>query len=164
MALKTYIVTENFKSPVVQVTGMPHKPQQIRFKQFRKGEIIKGELKHANNKPAFILVGGSMVVPLSVVKELVTKEIVSDFDNTTKKESTPETKITLKDEPKMKYIDGLVIGALLGVGGAYLAEKQGWIEVPDKKNKIYGAAIGAAIGLYAAYRFKLNKSKPKIKE
>ena len=163
MALKSYIVTQNFKSPIVRVTGVPHKPQEIRFKQFRKGDIIKGELKHANNQPAFILVNGVCVVPLSVVKELVTKEIASNASG----EATPETKpikITPVQGPRMKYMDAVVIGGLLGAGGAYLAEKQGWIAMPDKKNKIYGAIIGAAIGLYLVYRFKLNKQKPNTEE
>jgi len=78
MALKSYIVTQDFKSPVVRVTGVPPKPQEIRFKRFRKGEIIKGELKHANNDPAFILVVAAGVVSLNVVKELSTQEIVID--------------------------------------------------------------------------------------
>lgn len=156
MALKSYIVTQNFKSPVVRVTGMPHKPQEIRFKQFRKGDIIKGELKHANNEPAFILVGGACVVPLSVVKELVTKEIVSNANGTTDQKPI---KITPKEGPRMKYIDAVVVGGVLGAGAAFLAEKQGWIAMPDKKNKIYGALIGAAVGLYFVYRFKLNKPK-----
>lgn len=156
MALKSYIVTQNFKSPVVRVTGMPHKPQEIRFKQFRKGDIIKGELKHANNQPAFVLVGGACVVPLSVVKELVTKEIVSNANGT---EEQKPIKITPKEGPRMKYMDAVVIGGVLGAGAAFLAEKQGWIAMPDKKNKIYGALIGAAVGLYFVYRFKLNKPK-----
>lgn len=156
MALKSYIVTQNFKSPVVRVTGMPHKPQEIRFKQFRKGDIIKGELKHANNQPAFILVGGACVVPLSVVKELVTKEIVSNANGG---EEQKPIKITPKEGPRMKYMDAVVIGGVLGAGAAFLAEKQGWIAMPDKKNKIYGALIGAAVGLYFVYRFKLNKPK-----
>ena len=161
MALKSYIVTQDFKSPVVRVTGMPHKPQDIRFKRFRKGDIIKGELKHANNEPAFILVGGACVVPLNVVKELVTKEITSNAEGTEEKKPI---KITPKEGPRMKYLDAVIIGAALGVGGAYLAEKQGWIAMPDKKNKIYGALIGAAVGLYFVYRFKLNKSKPNTQE
>lgn len=163
MALKSYIVTQNFKSPIVRVTGMPHKPQEIRFKQFRKGDIIKGEMKHANNQPAFILVGGACVVPLTVVKELVTKEISSNAsgDSSDNKKSI---KITPNEGPRMKYLDAVIIGGALGAGAAYLAEKQGWIAMPDKKNKIYGALIGAGIGLYLVYRFKLNKPKPQTEE
>ena len=53
-----------------------------------------------------------------------------------------------------KYIDGILIGAVVGLGGVILAEKQGWIVNVDKKNKIYGAIAGAILGGYYIYRFK----------
>ena len=162
MALKSYIVIADIKTPYVQGTGVPHRPQEVRFKLIRKGEIIKGELKHANNKPAFVLVNGTLVVPLSAVKELVTKEITSDADGTSKESKQP---IKLPSVNKVKYIDALIVGALIGVGGAYLSEKQGWLGEPDKKNKIYGALIGGAVALYGLYRYKAYlKDKPKDKE
>lgn len=162
MALKSYIVIADIKTPYVQATGVPHRPQEVRFKLIRKGEIIKGELKHANNKPAFVLVNGTLVVPLSAVKELVTKDISSDFNGETTEEKKP---IKLPSINKVKYIDALIVGALLGVGGAYLSEKQGWLGEPDKKNKLYGALIGGAVALYGLYRYKAYlKDKPKEKE
>lgn len=162
MALKSYIVIADIKTPYVQGTGVPHRPQQVRFKLIRKGEIIKGELKHANNKPAFVLVNGTLVVPLSAVKELVTKDITSNADGTPTDDKKP---MKLPSVNKVKYIDALVVGALLGVGGAYLSEKQGWLGEPDKKNKLYGALIGGAVALYGLYRYKAYlKDKPKDKE
>ena len=162
MALKSYIVIADIKTPYVQGTGVPHRPQEVRFKLIRKGEIIKGELKHANNKPAFVLVNGALVVPLSAVKELVTKDITSNVDGATSEEKKP---MKLPSVNKVKYIDALVVGALLGVGGAYLCEKQGWLGEPDKKNKLYGALIGGAVALYGLYRYKAYlKDKPKDKE
>ena len=162
MALKSYIVIADIKTPYVQGTGVPHRPQEVRFKLIRKGEIIKGELKHANNKPAFVLVNGTLVVPLSAVKELVTKDITSNADGTPTDDKKP---MKLPSVNKVKYIDALVVGALLGVGGAYLSEKQGWLGEPDKKNKIYGALIGGAVALYGLYRYKAYlKDKPKDKE
>ena len=139
MAQKSYIVTHDFKAPYVQITGIPHAPQAIKMKKFRKGEIIRGELKHANNKPAFILVNGACVVPLDVVKELVTKAVVSNADgNTSKVDSTPKTKVvTVPTNPKVRYADAIILGAIIGAIGAYLVEKQGWIGEPDKKNKLY---------------------------
>ena len=53
-----------------------------------------------------------------------------------------------------KYIDGILIGAVVGLGGVILAEKQGWITNIDKKNKIYGAIAGAVLGTYYIYRFQ----------
>jgi hypothetical protein len=165
MALKSYILTQDFKSPIVRVTGIPHRPQEIRFKLFKKGDLVKGELKHANNQPAFVLVDGVLVLPVNVVREVVSKDVMSSADATiTNKEETgekapTETKKTevIITKPKLGYIDGIVIGAVVGVIGAYVAEKQGWIAQPDKKNKIYGAAIGAAAGIYLIYRANLPK-------
>lgn len=166
MALESYILTTNVTTPIVRATGIPHKPQAIDMKRLRKGDIIKGELKHANNKPAFVLVDGVMVVPIGSVKKLVTKDIVSpangqdesNVDGESKQKST-----VIKTLPKVKYIDAIVVGALIGVGSVYLAEKQGWIPEVDKKNKLYGAILGAALGTYLLYRFK-PQGTIKIKE
>jgi len=161
MAQKSYIITHDFKAPYVQITGIPHNPQAIKMKKFSKGDIIRGELKHANNKPAFILVNGVCVVPLDVVKELVTKEVVSGADGNSSKESKSKSKvISIPTNPKVRYADAIIIGAIIGAAGAYLAEKQGWISEPDKKNKLYGAGIGALTAAYIVYR--TNNAKPKI--
>ena len=158
MALKSYQLTQNFRSPYVVATGLPHKPQQIRFKTFKKGDVIKGELKHANNEPAFVLVAGTLVVPVGMIKEVVTKEISSNAEGDKKEETTEtkpkENKIVVKKTANIKYIDALLIGAVVGVGGVYIAEKQNWITSLDNKNKIYGAVGGALLGLYIVYRMK----------
>jgi hypothetical protein len=54
----------------------------------------------------------------------------------------------------------MIIGAIVGVVGVYIAEKQGWIAEPDKKYKLYGALIGAAGAAYIVYR--TNNAKPKV--
>lgn len=166
MALETYILTQNTKAPYVVATGNGRNPQAIKFKQFRRGEIIKGELKHANNQPAFVLVQGTLVVPLSVLRKVVTKEINSGADGETdEKKKTP---VTVKSvATKAGYIDGVLVGVIAGVAFAYLAEKQGWIVAPAEggnKNKMYGAAIGAVLGLYAVYKIKQMPPKPVKKE
>ena len=166
MALESYILTANVTTPIVRATGIPHKPQSIQMKRLAKGTIVKGELKHANNKPAFVLVDGVMVVPIGSVRKLVTKDIVSGADGSGDTSNAdgkkPETKtVTISTMPKLKYIDAVVLGAIAGVGGAFLAEKQGWIAQPDKKNKLYGALIGAAVGCYLLYRFKPAPVVPK---
>jgi hypothetical protein len=159
MALKSYQLTQNFRSPYVVATGLPHKPQQIKFKTFRKGDVVKGELKHANNEPAFVLVAGTLVIPVSMVKEVVTKDIdTSNFDDKKSSDSSSEKKtdekIVIKKTPNIKYIDALLIGAVVGFAGVYLAEKQNWITSIDNKNRIYGAIGGAALGAYIVYRIK----------
>lgn len=166
MAKESYILTQDFKSPYVRATGNGRNPQMINAKQFRKGEIIVGEMKHANNKPAFVLVNGALVVPLQVLKKVVTQDVTSAADGSAPKET--KAPITLASTaPKIKYIDAIVGGIILGVGGVYLAEKQGWIKEPDNKNKIYGAIIGALAGVYIVYRYKAaqaEKPKKKIEE
>jgi hypothetical protein len=155
MAIKTYVLTQSYKSPYVRMTGMANNPQEIRFKKFRKGEFVKGEMKHANNQPAFVLVAGTLVLPLEVVREVTTKAIVSNVEgsDTPKVEST---KVTVK--PKIKLMDAVLVGAVVGFAGVYLAEKQGWIVSVDKKNKIYGAIAGAVLAVYIIYR-KNSKTK-----
>jgi hypothetical protein len=165
MAVKSYILTKDFKSPYVTSTGLPHNPQAIRFKQFKKGEVVHGEMKHANNKPAFILVNGVCVVPLQVIKELVTKEIVSHADgegkSPTKKLTTDVLSIskTKKPNTKVQYGDALLIGAVVGFAGVVLAEKQGWITETDKKYRLYGAVGVGLLGMYIVYRQKTATPK-----
>jgi hypothetical protein len=160
MAQKSYIFTHDFKAPYVTATGMPHNPQAIKFKRFQKGEIVRGELKHANNKPAFLLVNGVCVVPLDIVKELVTKAVSNaDGGGSSFPESKPKV-VKVPTNPKVRYADAMIIGAIIGVVGVYVAEKQGWIAEPDKKYKMYGALIGAAGAAYIVYR--TNNAKPKV--
>jgi len=169
MALKSYILTKDFKSPYVTSTGLPHNPQAIRFKQFAKGDVINGEMKHANNKPAFVLVNGVCVVPLQVIKELVTKEVVSHADGEGKITGAPVKNAINKNlgsskqnsNPKVAYADALLIGAIVGFGGIVLAEKQGWITESDNKYRLYGAVGVAALGMYFVYRQKTQKKNPK---
>jgi hypothetical protein len=143
---------------MVVATGMAHNPQSIKFKKFNKGQIVRGELKHANNKPAFLLVNGVCVVPLDIVKELVTKEVVS---NATGGSATPKIKkVKVPTNPKVRYADAMILGAIVGVVGVYVAEKQGWIAEPDRKYKLYGALAGAALAAYVVYR--TNNAKPKV--
>lgn len=165
MAQKTYIATHDFKAPYVEVTGMPHNPQQVKFKTFRKGQQFRGELKHANNKPAFILAENNAIVGLDTVKEIVTKQVgsetraneMSSFNGS----PTGETKkVTVPTNPKVRYIDAMLLGALVGVVGVVIAEKQGWITEPDRKYKLYGALAGGLAAAYIVYR--TSNSKPRV--
>jgi hypothetical protein len=167
MALKSYILTNDYKAPYVTATGLPHNPSAIRFKQFKRGDIIKGEMKHANNKPAFILVNGVCVVPLDIVKELVTKEVVSHADGEGSIKDTVVKKVggssKTNANPKVRYIDALLIGAIVGFAGVVLAEKQGWISEPDKKYRLYGAVGVGVLAMYVVYRSKTQKNTLTIK-
>lgn len=152
-----FVATQDFKTPYVVSTGQPHKPTQICVKKFKQGDIITGEIKTVKGKPAFIMHKGVMVVPLSCVKQVITKDIViSNLDGEAPK-TNPKVEVKViktSDEKNKKYIDGLIVGGLAGFGATILAEKQGWIATVETKNRVIGAVIGAVIGCYAVYRFK----------
>ena len=161
---KAYIVKENFKAPFVVATGIAHKPQRVEYKPFRKGQIIKGEMKLNNGKPAFILVGGIVPVECKFVNELSQKEITtggSNTENTSNASGGSEKQMNQVDlkptNPKVKYIDAMLIGALVGAVAVHFAEKKGYIPVPDQKNKLYGALAGALLSWYIVYRQQANK-------
>ena len=155
-----FVATQDFVTPYVVATGMPHKPTKICKKQFRKGDIITGEIKTANGKPAFVLHRGVMVIPFSVVRQVITKQIsFASADGSVEKDNMP-VKVTVQkttNQKKISFIDSAMIGAVLGFGGAILAEKQGWIAQADSKNRLYGAIIGGLLGWYIVYR--KNNSK-----
>lgn len=159
---KSYVVTEDMKTPLVRMTGHPRNPQRIEYKEFKKGSIVNGVMQYANGKPAFVLVAGALTFPLNTIKEVVTKDVVSnttgeptDKDKvanpTTKKDTTPPV------NPKVKYIDALLIGAVVGAVGVHFAEKKGYIPVPDPKYKLYGAIAGGIIAWYIVYRQQQTK-------
>jgi hypothetical protein len=165
MALKSYVLKQDMKVPYVTNTGHAARPTQVRFKRFKKGDIISGELKHANNKPVLVMVKGVLPVPVWAVKELISKEIVTGADG---KETLKDATITAPPSnvdkfPKVKVADAVIVGAIIGIIGVYLAEKKGIIKEPDKKNKIYGAAGGAALFGYIAFRMKNKRIKTKPK-
>ena len=153
-----FVATTDFVSPYVVATGQPHKPTKICKKQFRKGEIITGEIKTANGKPSFVLHKGVMVIPFSCIKQVVTKDIqVSNFDNKVIQDKNPNVEVKVQKTPvekKKQMMDMVLLGAIVGFGGVILAEKQGWIGGEDKKNRLYGALVGAFLGGYYIYRQK----------
>lgn len=156
---KTYILTKDVKCPIVDGHNFTHRPVQVKTKTFRKGSIVRGELKHSDNKPAFVLVGAMCVIPIDCVKELQGKDITSRFEGSDMDEKKPKT-AKLPENPKIKYLDAMIIGGLLGFVGVYYAEKKGYIQSEDNKFRIYGAVGGALLGMYLVFR---NQSKPIIK-
>lgn len=155
-----FVATTDFITPYVIATGQPHKPTEIRKKQFRKGEIITGEIKTVRGKPSFVLHKGVMVIPFSCIKQVITKDIEVKSILTAQKaveKSNPKVEVkvaSVTTDNRKKMMDGAIFGAILGFGGVILAEKQGWITGEDKKNRLYGAIIGAFLGGYLVYRKK----------
>jgi hypothetical protein len=162
MAQKTYIFTHDCKAPYVEVTGKPHMPQEIKFLKFRRGDQVRGEIKHSNNKPAFILGPKNAIIPLDVVKELVTKAVVGDTQTMAASsfDASTQAKKTVPSNPKVRYIDAMLLGAVVGLVAVIVAEKQGWISEPDSKYKWYGAGLGAVAAGYIVYR--TSNAKPKV--
>ena len=163
--LQTYIVTKPFETPEVYNTGSSHQKAQIGFKRFRKGEIIRGELKLAQGKPAFVLLGRMTIIPLTNIKKLVTKSVVregSPFSGAdgVKRAADPDyiKKYTQKSKvTKIKYLDAVLVGGVLGGLGFWFAEKKGLIPSTNPKNKLYAAAAGSALCFYAIYRYTQSK-------
>lgn len=158
------MITHNFESPYVVNSGNPRNPTAIRQKRFKQGQIISGVMQMVNGKPNFVLYNDVVVIPLSVIKAVVTKEIVSNA--TGPANAIPNGQETTKNfiiskDPKTKYMDTAIVGAVLGLAVVYLANKKQWIKVPMPINFAYGAGIGAALGLYFIYR-QNNKPKTKI--
>lgn len=162
---KSYVVTKPFQTPQVYNTGMSHAPAKVGWRRFKKGQIVKGEMKTADGKPSFILVGRMTVIPLDCVRELVTKKVESSssFDA---EQNTSEQKVKdylKKTPPKIQYMDAILLGAAVGGLGWWFAEKKGWVDNINPKHKLYAAAAGAALTGYVVYRYN-NKRQSKIKQ
>jgi len=157
---KTYILTRDVNCPVVATGGTAHKQTQMRMRRFRRGQLVQGELKHSNNRPAFILVGRMCVIPIDAVKEIQGKDVVSKFegaDMDQQKKAPIQPAPLQSSNPKVKYLDALLIGGLVGFVAVYFAEKKGYITSEDNKNKMYGAIGGAILGAYLVYRHETSK-------
>lgn len=159
----TFVITHDFKTPYVRSTNDPRKPTEIKAKVFRRGEIISGEMQYNNGKPSFVLFNGVCVVPLSVIKAVVTKEILSNSSgpgNTDMPGTEDNKKKIVEKNPKIRYADAAIVGALIGLGAVYLANKKAWITVPNKNHYLIGAGIGVAGAVYFMYR-RANSKKVK---
>ncbi len=161
--LQTFLVTHDFKTPYVRSTNNPRNPTEVKFKVFRKGDLVSGEMMKQKGRPAFVMYNGVCVIPLSVIKAVVTKEIISNAggpSNTSPLVPESTKKIEKVHNPKVRYMDAAIFGAVLGLGVVYLANKKGWIKVPNNMNFAYGAGIGALLAAYGIYR---TNNKPKNK-
>jgi len=153
--MKDFVATRDFVTPYVISTGMPHKPLKICKKRFCRGEIITGEVKTVRGKPAFVLHKGVMVIPFSVIRQVITKEISFNSADGSVAKDNPPVKISVQKnttQKKINYIDSGVIGAVIGFAGVLIAEKQGWLKEVDSKNRVYGALIGGLFAMYLVYR------------
>lgn len=157
---KTYIITKDVKVPIVVNSGQAHRPAQVRYKTYRKGEMVQGELKHSNNKPAFVLVGQMGVVPLNCIQEVTSVPVTSSADGSDEKKE--DKKVEVKKDSKVQYGDAMIIGALVGFVGVFMAQKYGYLDQENKKFRLYGALGGGLLGVYWVYRNRNTKKEVKI--
>jgi hypothetical protein len=170
MGKRTYVFKNDFAAPYAVATGIPHKPTALKLRKFKKGDMINGEMKHSNDRPALVLVDGVLPIPLHVIKEVLTKEIVqgangeaSIQDSAGLPEPPKKTAIVIKKDKKLRLIDMAIVGAVVGFAGVYFAEKKLWIATPNLKYKIAGAVGGAMLFAYVAYRIQ-NMPKVEVPE
>lgn len=159
-------MTQNYKMPVVPQGQQAHKQAEVRFKTLRKGAVVVGELKHANNQPAFILVGRTGVIPLNFVQEINTSPIAMPETKEAENQSSAEGKLKefiSPSNPKVKYGDAMLIGALVGFIGVHVAQKYEYLPADDKKYKLFGALAGGLLGVYLVYRSKSSTPTKVVK-
>jgi hypothetical protein len=164
MAKRAYVFKYNYAAPYAVPTGLPHNPTALKTAKFRKGEIVNAELKHHNNKPSILLYDGVIPIPLDAVRQVLTKEITMSADGgkteVVDTDGIPEKKIKVnKENKKLRIIDKAILGALLGFGGVYYAEKKGYITEPKMQYRIAGALVFGSLFAYVAYRIQ---NKPTV--
>lgn len=157
-----YIVIKPFKTPVVFSGGShPKLRSQVKYAFFKKGQVISGTLKvKENGEPDYIIHKGVMVVPVASVKELITKEIISNANGNEETDlikKQVDNKVLGKSTNKVRFIDSAIIGGIIGVVVVWYAEKKGWIKEQEEakiphQNKLIGLGIGAALGAYYTHR------------
>lgn len=163
---KDYVLIRDYTAQYVVTTGKPNSPANIQNKLLAKGSIVKGILhKDKQGNPTFVMVGETMVVPVTVLKKVVTKGIESSsFEGDSENTSKPMLAIPKAKNNKEKYMDAVIIGAIAGFLLTIVAEKKGWLGGGEESENPYqfkaiGAGIGALAGAYFVYRFTKKKSE-----
>jgi len=144
-----FLVVQDFRSPYFMITGMAHKPHDIRFRAFKKGMTVVGQTFYQNGKPSYVMVDNMYIFPLHTIKEIKTvQDVVSNAVGDEKKQLEKALK---KPAGNLEYVDWAIAGIAVGFGVNYLIEKKGWLK-PDPKNKFIAMAVGAVLFAYGKYR------------
>ena len=165
--MANYVITKDCSFPRVMTTGNPGTPVKVVPIKMKKGQIITGGeiIKDSKGRPLQLFVKPDIMIPLVYVKEVITKDIngatVDDKSTSNFVASQPApttTKVNVLTNKKTKYIDGAILGGLIGIGIGYMAEKKGWLgESNDPNNKWYIAGVGALAGIYLSYRLNTRE-------
>jgi hypothetical protein len=172
MANENFLVTQDFKSPFMTITGQAHRPHKIEYKPFRAGSVISGKMHYRGGKPAFVMIDETLVVPLGVIKKVHAEDISVNRVNSSSSFDAGQKSYIVPNE-KYRYTDAGIIGAVIGIAFVYVGQKKG-LKIYDEampKNKYVamgvGALIGSALGMYIAKRFsgddKIVKNDTPIK-
>jgi hypothetical protein len=164
--MPNYVITKDCSFPRILATGNPNTPTAVKSIKLKKGTIIQnGEIiKDSKGRPLQLFVKPDIMIPLVYLKEVITRDIngvnidnkKSNFESSQPAPTT--TKIGILSNKKTKYIDGAILGGLLGLGIGYLAEKKEWLgENNNPNNKWYSAGIGALAGIYFVYRLNTKE-------
>lgn len=148
-------------------TGIPHKPTKIEFRIFKRGQIVSGVLVEAHGQPAYVLKDGTFVLPLSNIKEMVTKDVSYSVEGDKKKPQTSAYPAPKKPiNTKVKYADKVLIGTAVGIIVSFIGVKKNWWTGPEDKKwlpYVIGAGVGAGLGFYWSFRSQ-NKNKIVVKQ
>ena len=71
-------------------------------------------------------------------------------------------KVEVKKDSKVQYGDAMIIGALVGFVGVFMAQKYGYLDQENKKFRLYGALGGGLLGVYWVFRNKNTKKEVKV--
>lgn len=164
MNKRKYIILQDTQSPAIFATGMGRHPHKVALRVFRKDKVVYGSIHSVKGKPAALMVDDIWVVPLKNVKELTVKDVkeVSSAEGDDDK-SKVEIVTEKMSKSKHKYLDMAVVGAIVGFGITYFAGKKGWVNFAEPKTKYLGIGLGAAAGMFVAYRFMGKKEKTEKK-
>lgn len=174
--LSTFVLEKEYNAAKVNITTHPTRANSVLMRWFRRGEIIAGEVKHVKNEPAVVITPSGWIFPVSVLKQVVSKGVSSnasgnddssDADGDSKKSNLVKDNLkTPARTIKVQYSDAFILGAVIGLGGAYLIERK-FPQVQlfqDKKNKFYVAGAFALLGVYAVWRRNENNKNKSKKE
>lgn len=163
MGNENFLVTQDFSTPFMTITGQAHKPHKIEYTKFKRGQTISGKMHYRGGKPAWVMVDETLVIPLNVIKRIHAEDISVNHVNSSSFDAS--TKVYKVPTGKYKYTDAAIIGAIIGVGAVYLGQKKG-LKIYDAavpKNRLVAMAAGAIIGaLLGAYIAKRGSGDDKI--
>lgn len=161
-----FVVSEDFTTPHIIMTGNPRQPTKNMPKAFKRGTVIQGDIiKDKNGRPLFVLVYPDLHIPLVYLRSVKTEPLmggprsgpvsnVSGPQISVSQPAATTAKVSFINNKKTKYIDFAIVGAILGFGVHYFAQKKEWVSSDNPNLRWYFVGGMAAAGVYVAYRMQ----------